>query len=306
MLELTQYKDDLKRSFLQLLEHRCVIEHAADIFDYQGTLEDDIQLAQAEAERQEQMDPLARADRLAIEGRHRGRGSPSGYGSTERHQPLLNEGGAGLGAPVDSSVLHDPAAAEQGQGGSATGGIGRGLSLRFQSVAGVMHERHINRFRRILFRTTRGNALVKFSAIEDASITQALAQRGDVVAGGSTKAQGAAHFSVFVVLYRAAALTPKIIKMCDAFGASRYELPDFDSPSQVEAEVSQLEHEMHENAELLRQNTSMVSQALQGMTGSLGRWRMALAREKAIYATLNKLEPTARGMLQGRVRERRL
>ncbi len=110
--------------------------------------------------------------------------------SHDNARPLLNaEAGAGAAAAVDKD-------------------------MRFSFLAGVVNEEDRGRFERMLFRATKGNVYTRFAEIDLPLV--------DPVTGELRKKD------VFVIFYKSATIERKVTKICDAFAARRYPVPDLD------------------------------------------------------------------------------
>ena len=91
------------------------------------------------------------------------------------------------------------------------------LDMRFSSITGVVSsEERV----RMIFRATRGNCFIRFAPIQQ-PIT-------DPHTGQLTEK------SVFIIFYKSEAIELKLKKICDAFSAHRYSLPDMDDSSAVD------------------------------------------------------------------------
>ena len=93
------------------------------------------------------------------------------------------------------------------------------LDMRFSSITGVVSSEERQRFERMIFRATRGNCYTRFAPIEQ-PITDP--QTGTLV-----------EKSVFIIFYKSQSIEVKLKKICDAFGAHRYVLPDMDEPNAI-------------------------------------------------------------------------
>jgi V-type H+-transporting ATPase subunit a len=71
----------------------------------------------------------------------------------------------------------------------------------------------------MLFRATRGNCYVRFSALSARAVD----------ANGK-------HIQkvCFIIFYKSAAIEKKIVRICDAFGANRYDLSNLNRPHELD------------------------------------------------------------------------
>lgn len=175
---------------------------------------------------------------------------------SEIANPLSSGGGIGgdIGAPLLESQGRDMGMARLG------------------FVAGVIPQEKISAFERVLFRATRGNMFLKQSAV------------GAVVDPTSAEKM---EKSVFMVFFAGENARAKILKICEAFGASRYPFPEEVSrQQQMYGEVTSRLLELHTTNEAAQRHREGV---LQGIANSLNSWSIQVKREKSVYHHLNKL-----------------
>jgi len=143
---------------------------------------------------------------------------------------------------------------------------------RLGFVAGVIPQEKISAFERVLFRATRGNMFLKQAAV------------GSVVDPSSGEKM---EKSVFMVFFAGENARAKILKICEAFGASRYPFPEEVSrQQQMHGEVMGRLRELSTTNEAAQRHRENV---LQGIASSLKTWSIQVKREKSVYHTLNKL-----------------
>ncbi|XVE59755.1 hypothetical protein DITRI_Ditri05aG0072800 [Diplodiscus trichospermus] len=143
--------------------------------------------------------------------------------------------------------------------------------LRF--ISGIICKSKALRFERMLFRATRGNML----------FNQAPAGEGimDPVSAEMVEK------TVFVVFFSGEQARTKILKICEAFGANCYPVPeDISKQRQITREVlsrlSELETTL--DAGIRHRNKALTS-----IGYHLTQWMNMVRREKAVYDTLNML-----------------
>ncbi|XP_054812481.1 V-type proton ATPase subunit a1 isoform X2 [Prosopis cineraria] len=143
--------------------------------------------------------------------------------------------------------------------------------LRF--ISGIVCKSKVLRFERILFRATRGNMLFN-QAPADEQIMDPI----------STEM---VEKTVFVVFFSGEQARTKILKICEAFGANCYPVPeDIHKHRQVTREVSSrlVDLEATLDAGIRHRNKALAS-----IGGHLAKWINMVRREKAVYDTLNML-----------------
>ncbi|KAF3438721.1 hypothetical protein FNV43_RR21485 [Rhamnella rubrinervis] len=142
--------------------------------------------------------------------------------------------------------------------------------LRF--ISGIICKSKVLRFERMLFRATRGNMLFN-QAPADEQIMDPL----------STEM---VEKTVFVVFFSGAGKT-KILKICEAFGANCYPVPeDITKQRQIAREVSSRLSELEVTLDAGIQHRN---KALSSVGFHLAQWMGMVRREKAVYDTLNML-----------------
>ncbi|XP_058729864.1 V-type proton ATPase subunit a1-like [Vicia villosa] len=143
--------------------------------------------------------------------------------------------------------------------------------LRF--ISGIICKSKVLRFERMLFRATRGNMLFN-QAPADEQIMDPI----------STEM---VEKTVFVVFFSGEQARTKILKICEAFGANCYPVPeDISKQRQITQEVSSrlADLEATLDAGIRHRN-----KALSSVGAHLAKWMDMVRREKAVYDTLNML-----------------
>ncbi|KAL2332065.1 hypothetical protein Fmac_019646 [Flemingia macrophylla] len=143
--------------------------------------------------------------------------------------------------------------------------------LRF--ISGIICKSKLLRFERMLFRATRGNMLFNQAPADE--------QIMDPVTSEMIEK------TVFVVFFSGEQARTKILKICEAFGANCYPVPeDISKQRQITREVSSRLTDLEATLEAgLRHR----SKALASVADHLAKWMNMVRREKAVYDTLNML-----------------
>jgi len=163
--------------------------------------------------------------------------------------------------------------------------VGRDLDMRFSSITGVVATDEKARFERMIFRATRGNCFVRFAPIKQA-ITDP--HTGDVV-----------EKSVFIVFYKSVSIENKLKKICDAFMAHRYSLPDMDDAPAIDRMLTENAQELVDSRTVLLKNQDTRYRLCQVLAQQTERWTWIVVKEKAIYHSLNMFKSDVAGMLRG-------
>ncbi|TKY48490.1 V-type proton ATPase subunit a1 [Spatholobus suberectus] len=143
--------------------------------------------------------------------------------------------------------------------------------LRF--ISGIICKSKVLRFERMLFRATRGNMLFN-QAPADVQIMDPV----------STEM---IEKTVFVVFFSGEQARTKILKICEAFGANCYPVPeDISKQRQISREVSSRLTDLEATLEAGIRHRN---KALASVADHLAKWMNMVRREKAVYDTLNML-----------------
>ncbi|MED6207456.1 V-type proton ATPase subunit a1 [Stylosanthes scabra] len=143
--------------------------------------------------------------------------------------------------------------------------------LRF--ISGIICKSKVLSFERILFRATRGNMLFNHEPADD-KITDPISNE-------------MIEKEVFVVFFSGERARTKILKICEAFGAHTYPVPeDISKQRQIINEVSS---RLADIEATLDAGTRHRNKALASVGDHLEKWMDMVRREKAVYDTLNML-----------------
>ncbi|XP_052490695.1 V-type proton ATPase subunit a1 [Gossypium raimondii] len=143
--------------------------------------------------------------------------------------------------------------------------------LRF--ISGIICKSKALRFERMLFRATRGNMLFNQAPAGEEIMDPLSAEMVEK--------------TVFVVHFSGEQARTKILKICEAFGANCYPVPDdINKQRQITREVSS---HLSELETTLDAGIRHRNKALTSIGYHLTQWTSMVRREKAVYDTLNML-----------------
>lgn len=157
--------------------------------------------------------------------------------------------------------------------------------MRFSSLTGVISNEEKARFERMVFRSTRGNVFIRFADI-DQPIT-------DPQTGLSVEK------SVFIIFYKSAVIEAKLKKICNAFNANRYTLPDMNDSSKIDEMLTENSQELVDSRTVLLRNQAARFRMCQILANHTERWTWIVLKEKAVYHTLNMFKADVSGILRG-------
>jgi len=159
------------------------------------------------------------------------------------------------------------------------------MDMRFSCITGVVTGEEKGRFERMIFRATRGNCFVRFANI-DQPIT-------DPESGLKVEK------SVFIIFYKSAVIEQKIKKICTAFSANCYSLPDMDDAESVNRLLTENAQEIIDSRTVLLKNQATRYRLCQRLAQHTERWTWIVLKEKAVYHSLNMFKADVSGILRG-------
>ena len=149
-------------------------------------------------------------------------------------------------------------------------------------VAGVVEKTEIERLRRLIFRATKGKS---FMFVQDYEADEDI--------------DAAARRSVYVIMYwDGQNIRERIARICDSFSGQRFELPPL---GEIQDQISRVTTSIGDARSVLRQTrTSLRDQLVQfdkidgadeaSKISTIYIYKMFLAKEKALYQTLNMMK----------------
>ncbi|TDH71278.1 hypothetical protein CCR75_006601 [Bremia lactucae] len=157
-------------------------------------------------------------------------------------------------------------------------------TLRFRHLTGVVPADERLKFERLIFRTSRGNCLTRFSSIDDALVDPT---NGEPVIKHA-----------FVIFYQSMFLEQKLRKICDAFHARLYSLPSIDNRAAIAHLIQSNAAELHQSSHILRRNRESCVLLCRDVAETLEGWKWSVLQEKATYHALNMFRADVSGMLR--------
>lgn len=197
----------------------------------------------------------------------------------EKARKFFLDDGARLGAIVGASSQMDSLLSEDAMNSRPD------LDMRFSSLTGVVSTEERQRFERMIFRATRGNCYTRFAPIEQ-PITDP--HTGAII-----------EKTVFIIFFKSESIEAKLKKICDAFSAHRYSLPDMDDPNAVNTLLTENAQELVDSRTVLLKNQDTRYRICQMLAEHVERWTWIVLKEKAVYHSLNMFKSDVSGMLRG-------
>ena len=157
--------------------------------------------------------------------------------------------------------------------------------MKFNSIAGVVATEEKVRFDRMIFRATRGNSLVRFAPIDHPTIDPETGKESEK--------------SVFMIFFKSPTIENKLKKICDAFMAHRYSLPDMDDLETVNKLLDENRRDLVDSRTVLLKNRETRYKLCKTLAMDCEKWSWIVLKEKSVYHTMNMLKAEVSGMLIG-------
>ena len=178
-------------------------------------------------------------------------------------------GGEGMGASSETATDRElMSLSEFGAQGSSMLGV----------LAGTVKSESVAALERIVFRSTRGNAVFQHKRIPKL-LLDANSSRG-----GPDMVQK----SFFMVFFTGGVLGDKVSKIATYFGATLYKYPE--APIDHAEMVLEVQKRLAESSEVLGRAKAISHLTLRGAADQLATWTHVVAREKMVFDALNKCE----------------
>jgi len=163
------------------------------------------------------------------------------------------------------------------------------MDMKFSSKIGVVKADEKTRFERMLFRSTRGNCLARFAEVERP------------IADASTGAAGV-KMMVFIIFFKSEVIGSIVNRICSAFGARQYPVPDHTQPgdaAKLDSYLRDTFSELTDAREVLLKNRELRLALCSRLAQRFGEWKSIVLKEKAVYHALNLFKADVAGMLRG-------
>eukprot|EP01029_Cantina_marsupialis_P023856 TRINITY_DN6012_c0_g1_i2.p1 TRINITY_DN6012_c0_g1~~TRINITY_DN6012_c0_g1_i2.p1 ORF type:complete len:806 (-),score=266.81 TRINITY_DN6012_c0_g1_i2:540-2957(-) len=159
-------------------------------------------------------------------------------------------------------------------------------NIGFNYICGTVLKEDQAAFERMVFRMTFGNCYVRFAEVEE------------MIVDPQTNKQ--VSKAVFVLFYQSRVVEGKLKKICDAFNAHRYEVPNFDDDKAVNSVMMSTNSQLSDSGRVLAQHKAAMIESLTEIAKYQQNWRWVVKKEKSIYHTMNKFRADVPGVLQAK------
>jgi V-type H+-transporting ATPase subunit a len=143
----------------------------------------------------------------------------------------------------------------------------------FRLIAGVIDRSKIYSFQKILWRALRGNLLFHHMEVEEPSIDKKT-ENGDPV-----------YEDVFIVMVHGAELVNKIRRICDAFNAVLYDVPD--DKETRDKNLQDVNSRLSDIKKVLDQTRQTRIDQLNEIQKDIDDWSILVRKEKSVYGQMN-------------------
>eukprot|EP00178_Gracilaria_changii_P013210 TRINITY_DN372_c0_g1_i1.p1 TRINITY_DN372_c0_g1~~TRINITY_DN372_c0_g1_i1.p1 ORF type:complete len:913 (-),score=117.08 TRINITY_DN372_c0_g1_i1:3894-6632(-) len=138
---------------------------------------------------------------------------------------------------------------------------------------GTIGREKIASFERVLFRATHGNCIVRFADVQEKLVDPQTKLKVDK--------------SVFMVFFSGNAVRAKVSKICIAFEANKYAIPE-DHTRQMTA-LTQCRNKLSDLKQVMDTAASQKAEILRDVAQHILSWREKIQRDMGIFNTLNLL-----------------
>lgn len=249
LLEMNANAEAISTQYNETIELRCVLERAAEFFRSAPVM-------------QSSRSPGMMSDRSSS----RGSGIVAG---------VIGELSALSDAPVlmvqDDSEA-DPVSPPV-QSSSRSDIMQQPSSSLLSFFTGTINRDKISSFERVLFRATHGNCLVRFADVHEKLI--------------DPETKIATEKSVFMVFFSGTAVKMKVAKICDAFDANRYSIPE-DHNGQMAA-FSRCRTRLSDLQTIIENSNKQKTEILRDVSLQVLSWREKVRRDMGVFHILNLL-----------------
>lgn len=252
LLEMNGNAEAISTQYNETIELRCVLERAAEFFRSAPRMRNSSSPSPG---------PGARPQRGGRSGLIAG---------------VMGEISALSDAPTivvddESDIDVSPNAFNSGFGAAGDSGLRMSSMLSF--FTGTIYREKMSSFERVLFRATHGNCFVRFADIGGKLVDPESGEERDK--------------SVFMVFFSGSAVKSKVSKICDAFNANRYVVPE-DHASQMTA-LTHCRTRLADLEAIMETTASQRSEILRGVSQQVLSWTEKVKRDMGIFHTLNLL-----------------
>lgn len=147
--------------------------------------------------------------------------------------------------------------------------------IAFSYITGTVETSQESEMERIIFRTTRGNALIRFQQIATPFSCVRSGKEEDVMK------------SVFIIFYRSSSIQHKIVKICDVFHATRFDVPNLGDDRLVVTKTREVSSDIADAENILTRNTTMLHEKLSFVLPQLFLFQNLITKEKSVFHTMN-------------------
>ena len=170
--------------------------------------------------------------------------------------------------------------------------------VKFSYLTGVIDSKEYLSFQKMIFRSTRGNCFVRFAPILGENKPDG--SPGDPVEFENPDNDEKVEKQVFIAMFPGRQIESQLRKICDAYGASIYNIPDLESPHELNEEIRVATEEIADARHIKIYNRKQAESTGAILARRLQQWKIRVNMELGTYDTLNKLEIRDTGVAVGK------
>jgi len=161
-------------------------------------------------------------------------------------------------------------------------------AVKFNYMTGVVDDSEHLSFQKMIFRATRGNCFVRFTPILGENKPDG--SPGDPVLFADPVTDEKKEKQVFIAMFPGREIESQLRKICSAYGANIYEIPDIENTRELHEEIRVASDEIADAHHIQLYNRKQAETTAELLARNLQQWKIQVNMELGTYDTLNKLE----------------
>jgi len=170
--------------------------------------------------------------------------------------------------------------------------------VKFNYMTGVIDDAEYLSFQKMVFRATRGNCFVRFTPILGEARPDG--SPGEPIQFVDPETEEKKEKQVFIAMFPGRQIESQLRKICDAYGANIYNIPDLDSPRELNEEIRVAADEIADAQHIKLYNRKQAESTGELLARSLQQWKIRVNMELGTYDALNKLDVRDTGVAVGK------
>lgn len=170
--------------------------------------------------------------------------------------------------------------------------------VKFNYMTGVINSEEYLSFQKMIFRSTRGNCFVRFTPILHENNPDGT--EGNPVEFIDPETEEKVEKHVFIAMYPGRQIESQLRKICTAYGASIYDIPDLENVRELNEEIRTAADDIADAQHIKLYNRKQAESTGAVLARSLQQWKIRINMELGTYDTLNKLDIRDTGVAVGK------